>query len=1048
MLISRVLRALLEGAEPQSILAITFTRKAAGEMRQRLAEWLAEFGAPETNAARCIEALRDRGLDATQAQAQAPALAALYERMLAGGRAVQIQTFHAWFAQLVQAAPIELLAELGLARGMRLIEGIEDLEPELWRRFHAAVLRDDGLRADHAMLVRARGRKALRRWLLAALDKRIEIELADAAGTLEPSVPGAGEVCPEFAALEHPARALDSASWRHALGELATALARGGAKGRAAAAAIVDALGAADPAATFEAVQAALFTREGTPRKQLGPVEGLDPVLDDLSRLADGVRAHEAHLEHGRMLRLARALLAEYAALKRARGLADMSDLERAALALLRDAELSAWIQQRLDARLRHVLIDEFQDTSPLQWQAIHAWLAGYAGAGGGASGQRPPAVFIVGDPKQSIYRFRRAEPRVYEAAREFERDGLDGALLECDHTRRNPPELLAAVNALFGAARDEGAFDGFRAHTSELPPGRGPALYALPRVERPERDRAVPSAPEPTWRDSLVTPRHEPDEVLRRREADLVAAAVRDAIEADGIAPGEIMVLSRRREPLRWLARSLRALHVPYASAEETRLVDSPEARDLLALLDALASPRHDLSLAQALKSPLFGASDADLVALAQAARARAMSWWGALQAEPSHAWSAALARAAGLLAVWREDAARLPPHDLLDRIVGQGDLHARVAAAVPAERVHAALSDIDAVLGLALGLDGARYATPYGLVRALRRRAAKIAAPADPEAVQLLTIHGAKGLEARTVFVMDTDPEAQKDETTTLLIDWPVAAAAPRRCAFIAAESQPPCSLREALAAEQAARRREELNGLYVAMTRASERLVVSATEPNRPGEGASWWQRIAPIAVPLEAAASLPGLAEKPREIVLRALPERLVPREPVRVPDETPAIRLGQALHRVLEWAGGRDVALDAACASAAREFALAVEPAQALRRHAQAILSSAACGAFFDRRALRWSGNEVVVSIDGQVRRIDRLVQLADGAWWVLDYKLGAAPEREPRHLEQLRAYRAAVAALQPGAEVRAAFIDGAGVVIELDAPRTGRDWPR
>ena len=114
MLVSRMLRALLAGAEPQEILAITFTRKAAGEMRARLTEWLARFAAPECAAAERISALRERGLSAAQAEAAEPLLAALHERVLRRGRPVQILTFHAWFAQLLRAAPLELLNELGL----------------------------------------------------------------------------------------------------------------------------------------------------------------------------------------------------------------------------------------------------------------------------------------------------------------------------------------------------------------------------------------------------------------------------------------------------------------------------------------------------------------------------------------------------------------------------------------------------------------------------------------------------------------------------------------------------------------------------------------------------------------------------------------------------------------------------------------------------------------------------------------------------------------------------------------------------------------------
>jgi ATP-dependent exoDNAse (exonuclease V) beta subunit len=153
------------------------------------------------------------------------------------------------------------------------------------------------------------------------------------------------------------------------------------------------------------------------------------------------------------MVRLGRALLAALADYKRAQGLADMADLERVALVLLRDGELSGWVQERLDARVAHLLIDEFQDTSPLQWHALHGWLSGYAGAGRRRSGQRPPGVFIVGDPKQSIYRFRRAEPRVFEAAATFVREGLGGSVLACDHTRRNASPVIEAINGVFGAA-------------------------------------------------------------------------------------------------------------------------------------------------------------------------------------------------------------------------------------------------------------------------------------------------------------------------------------------------------------------------------------------------------------------------------------------------------------------------------------------------------------------------------------------------------------------------------------------------------------------
>jgi ATP-dependent helicase/nuclease subunit A len=440
MLVSRILRALLDGAEPQQILAITFTRKAAGEMRERLSEWLRDFASCD-EAAR-LAALQQRGLGAAEAAALSGPLGSLHERLLGLGRAVEIRTFHGWFSQLLRVAPLELLSELELAPGVELIEDVEDLRGEVFKRFHARVRADEALRADFFVLVRDRGRSQLRKWLEAAWAKRVEVEGAAAAGTLEASVPSAAQCWPEFAGLSHPAERLRAPVVQALLAEVARALGtQAGAIARKQGGLLEQALALPDASQALQAARDALLTK-GQLRKKLEAPGLLEAVafLDDIQRAVEQQQAHE---EHGRMARLARVLLAEYEQLKRQRGLADMADLERCALWLLRDASLAGWVQERLDQRIRHVLIDEFQDTSPLQWRALHGWLSAYAGAGGGASGQRPPSVFIVGDPKQSIYRFRGAEPRVFAAAREFVAQALHGTVLECDHTRRNAPEVL-----------------------------------------------------------------------------------------------------------------------------------------------------------------------------------------------------------------------------------------------------------------------------------------------------------------------------------------------------------------------------------------------------------------------------------------------------------------------------------------------------------------------------------------------------------------------------------------------------------------------------
>jgi ATP-dependent helicase/nuclease subunit A len=1044
MLVSRILRALLDGTQPHEILAITFTRKAAGEMRERLNDWLREFGAPGVSDATRVEALVARGVPAAAAAQLTPQLATLHERVLRAGRPVEIRTFHAWFSQLLRAAPLELLNELGLQPDMDLIEDLEDHRAEVFRRFHAALLAEPALRADHAALIAQRGRAQVRKWFEAAWAKRVEFELADAAGVLEASVP------PPALALDgaHPAQALLGAAWEALLRELALALGRGGAKAQDAATGLVLALAQTEARARFDRAWAALFTKGDTPRKQLGKVEALVRVQEELDAIALQIRQLDAHLEHLRMVRLSRVLLLEFAAYKRERGLADMADLERCGLALLRDATLAGWVQEKLDARIRHVLIDEFQDTSPLQWHALHAWLSAYAGAGGGVSGQRPPGLFIVGDPKQSIYRFRRAEPRVFEAAQQFVVEALGGLRLSCDHTRRNAPEVLGALNAVFEQAQQAGEFGGFRPHTTELAADALASVMRLTRVSRPERAARAGTgeAPPAAWRDSLTTPRHEPEEVLREREEAQVAQAIRTLVAVEGLAPGDIFVLSRKRQSLRLVAQALCAQRVPYAAVEDTTLMEAPEARDLVALLDALVSPRHRLSLAQALRSPLFGAGDDDLVALAQ--RAAHGDWWRALLADDPAA-SAALQRARTLLPGWREAAQTLPPHDLLDRIVHEGGLHERVAATVPPVQRAAALDAIDAVLAQALTLDGARYATPYNFVRALKRRAIKAAPPTHADAVQLLTVHGAKGLEARVVFVMDADPEPPPTETATLLIDWPVEAEQPRRCAFVYSEAACPPSLAAVLEAERQARRREELNGLYVAMSRAKQRLVFSATEPSRRAPGASWWDRVEALAAAWPVPAAGPVLVEAPPPPATlkvldagpRTSPPSLRPAAaPPRGPD-TDATRLGQAVHRTLEWAAAApDSPADWAslAQAAADEFGA---PAGVVAALAGTILRSPDCARFFAGPQLRWAGNEVPVGDAGELLRIDRLVQLDEAGgpvWWVLDYKLQHAPQQLAAYREQLRRYRDAVRRAQPGDTVRCAFVTGAGAVVEVD----------
>ena len=478
MLVSRILRALLEGAQPHEILAITFTKKAAGEMRQRLHEWLEQFAhaTPEV----LLNELNARGIAPESAHNLVEPLSNLYQTVLAAGRPVQVRTFHSWFAALLRSAPLAVLEALGLPAHYQLLEDDQEAVQAVWPRFYTAVAQDSAARADYLAAVATYGRFQTQKALLAALAKRVEFALADAQGVVDASVLPFGALFAELAGLDHPNDVLagdDDTGPRTLLWAAARALGRASArtfaeKGRE----LEQALTGHDAGAML----AALLTQKGEPRKFSDKLAGIDAVRaaqEIAVRLAAALAQHTAWQHQQRMARLARRLIAEFAQLKRERGWVDMNDLESAALFMLRDTVLSGWVQERLDARVKHLLIDEFQDTNPLQWQALKAWLSGYAGAGGGLS------VFIVGDPKQSIYRFRRAEPQVFVAAQAFVREGLAGDLLSCDHTHRNAQQVMALVNGVMGAAQDAGEYTGFRAHTSESPAaGR---VACLPQIER-----------------------------------------------------------------------------------------------------------------------------------------------------------------------------------------------------------------------------------------------------------------------------------------------------------------------------------------------------------------------------------------------------------------------------------------------------------------------------------------------------------------------------------------------------------------------------------
>ena len=694
MLVSRIVRALLAGTRPEHILAITFTRRAAAEMRERLYQWLEGWARAPDDATLAAE-LTARGMAADEAQAAAPALRALYAQLLESGREVQICTFHSWFISLLRGAPLGVVEALGLPASYELIEEDAAAIAALWQPWLRRVVGDEALRADYCALVAAHGAATTRAALEGALARRAEFVLADEVGVVDAAVPDFQEVFPHLAGVDKPSDwLLVRPAGRAMLQEAAQALGQGTPAVQKQGAALAAALAAAD----WAGVHAALFTQKGEPRKFTDKLQGLAAVhaaQDEVLHLRGAERQRAAHLYHGRITRLLRSMLSEYGRLKRRRGWIDMADVELAAHRLLGSGgqQLSAAVLERIDQCVRHLLIDEFQDTNPLQWQALRAWLESY---GGDAT---RPVLFIVGDAKQSIYRFRRAEPKVFDAAQQFVTDTFAGSVLACQHTRRNARAVLGAVNGAMLAAQAAQEFSGYVAHTGESK--EQGAVYKLPLLPRPPKKEADDADELPPWRDSLEQPRQQAEETLLALECRQAARWIAAHIAA-GTPSTDLMVLARKHESLGVLQAELRRLDIASEHTQKQHLAEQPAVLDVLALVDALLSPGHNLALAQALKSPLIGWDDGALMALARHAATsghdsytqqqdaplpanvqgneeilkeekapahRRLPWLYALKTAPIEGAAALHAR----LMRWQHWLLHLPPHDALQAIFSE---------------------------------------------------------------------------------------------------------------------------------------------------------------------------------------------------------------------------------------------------------------------------------------------------------------------------------------------------------------------------------------
>ncbi|MGE0829841.1 MAG: double-strand break repair helicase AddA [Hyphomonadaceae bacterium] len=850
VLVDRIARLLLAGAEPSAFLCITYTKAAAAEMQRRLFKQLGDWCvASDADLRAALENLT--GEPIVESQALMGKARALFARALESPGGLKIQTIHAFCERLLSRFPLEA----GVPPGFDIADDAAsaDMLTNAWE----AVVRGEEKRVAEALarlsarLHRDRFEGLLRQFIEGRRDLAAFLEThADAEDALAALKQRHGA---EKTADEIAKAVLDSAP---DLTPLENALREIGAP---TALRFADRIASARDARerpSLEAFQA--FARialkdDGGPYRNLapGPLKQQHPMLaalcDDLQAMSvaasTAIRAAERFADAAATLALAKALEAEYARQKEGRGALDFSDLIHHAHALIARADAAPWVLYKLDGGLDHILIDEGQDTSPLQWSLIEPLQAEFfAGDGARAEEKQPRTVFAVGDPKQSIYSFQGADPKGFlDQARALAARAAaarrDFAAPQLDMSFRSTQAVLDVVDAVFaqaplGAAAPE-IFDVVK-HVAkrEGEPGR---VEYWPLALRPLRE--APRA----WDAPLDM---EPADSAVARLAAAIAAQVKTWIDqgeaiwevgaARAMRAGDVMVLVRSRGALfQQMLKALKREGLPVAGADRMTLKDEIAVQDCLTLLRVAADPSDDLALACLLKSPWVGLvdDDADIFPLAHA-RAPGETLQARLTAAKDAKYAPAKAFVASIVARGADG-----PYALIAGALEQTDAEGRTGWARLFARLGPEARDpIEELLARALNFHARGPITLHAFLAQIERDEAEVKREMETaaESVRVMTVHGAKGLEAPVVILPQTTEGPLSKIGADLFItdDGPVFSASAKEDDAVAAAAR---------AESEARQRGEHLRLLYVAMTRARDRLLVCGAAQGR-GEGAA--------------------------------------------------------------------------------------------------------------------------------------------------------------------------------------------------------------
>jgi ATP-dependent helicase/nuclease subunit A len=849
LLTDRLLRLMLAGAKPERIQCLTFTKAAAAEMALRLQRTLGRWVTlPQPALAQELDRLQVEPSEQACKDARA-----LFARVLDLPGGMRIGTIHAFCQSLLRRFPLEatLSPHFQLVDDRDAEDALTEAREDMLTAAHTPTMRTALERLAGLASAEQFGRHVTalqvdRKRLAAALELGASLEAAQrralgvTAGSEEQIIAEAVDWLAE-PALREAARAVQT-NGSPAVAEKASA--------------ILGWLGLSpqERAEFWSNWRDAFFTSGGEKRKAgafINPKlanahpEWLTPFLAEADRIEiidDACRALHLSEISAALVTLAAPVLRAYTAHKEETGLLDYDDLIGRTSALLIDPG-AAWVLYKLDGGLDHLLLDEVQDTAPAQWDIAHALTEEFFAGAGARDAAR--TVFAVGDRKQSIYSFQGADAEEFDRSRarlqrRVETSGQPWRDIGLDVSFRSTRPVLDLVDAVFAdpVARD-GVVDAGQvlAHYADRATRAG-RVELWPLTPVPE---TVPPEPwtVPEQNQGLASAPQHLAETLADTIMQQTAGGVMLESKGRPLAPGDVMVLVRRRNAFaRALVRALKTRGVPVAGLDRLVLTEPPAVQDLLALADALLLPQDDLTFACLLTSPLGGLTDDDLMALAVGRHAPLWETLRERAAERPH-WAQAWHFFSTLLG--RVD--YISPYALLVEALGPLGGRARLFSRLGPE----AAEPIDELLHAALSYGKLHPPSLQGFLHWLRRSGAEVKREADAggNLVRVMTVHGAKGLQAPLVILPDTTA-LPPDEGSIL---WAADPTGGVDVPIWVPRKEFRCQAAQAIRDDGRRQRMQEHNRLlYVALTRAEDRLLVCGWQTRRTPDESCWYNLVA--------------------------------------------------------------------------------------------------------------------------------------------------------------------------------------------------------